>query len=108
MYVFILWQKTAVAVALCKKGRGLIKVNGQPIELIRPEALRFKVFEPILLLGRSKFAGIDIRVKVRGGGYIAQIYGIVFLKLESFIKNILMFWYSCPSGHRQGNRCLLR
>lgn len=69
-------QKTAVAVAMVKKGRGLIKVNGCPIELIRPEILRAKVFEPILALGRQRFAGVDIRIRVRGGGYTAQIYGI--------------------------------
>lgn len=70
-------QKTAVAVAVTKKGRGLIKLNGTPIELVRPEILRYKVFEPVLLLGRAKFANIDIRVRVKGGGYTAQIYGIV-------------------------------
>jgi len=69
-------KKTSVAVAIVKKGRGLIKVNGCPIELIRPEILRYKVFEPILALGRSRFAGVDIRVRVKGGGYTAQIYAI--------------------------------
>jgi small subunit ribosomal protein S16e len=32
--------------------------------------------EPILLLGLKKFQNIDIRVRVRGGGYVAQIYAI--------------------------------
>eukprot|EP00771_Trimastix_marina_P000095 gnl/Trimastix_PCT/11.p2 GENE.gnl/Trimastix_PCT/11~~gnl/Trimastix_PCT/11.p2 ORF type:complete len:164 (+),score=37.75 gnl/Trimastix_PCT/11:57-494(+) len=69
-------KKTAVAVAHCKAGRGLIKVNGQPIELIQPEILRYKVFEPMLILGRDKFANVDIRVRVRGGGYSSQMYAI--------------------------------
>nr|GFA00455.1 40S ribosomal protein S16 [Tanacetum cinerariifolium] len=47
-------KKTAVAVTHCKAGRGLIKVNGVPIEHIQPEILRTKVYEPILLVGRSK------------------------------------------------------
>ena len=68
-------KKTAVAVSYCKKGRGLIKINGCPIELVQPETLRFKVFEPILLLGRDRFANVDIRIRVKGGGYTAQIYG---------------------------------
>ena len=68
-------KKTAVAVSYCKKGRGLIKINGCPIELVEPEILRFKVFEPILLLGRDRFANVDIRIRVKGGGYTAQIYG---------------------------------
>merc|ERR1711865_462925 len=37
-------KKTAVAVAYCKKGRGLIKINGCPIELVEAEMLRYKVF----------------------------------------------------------------
>ncbi|CAD5188133.1 unnamed protein product [Musa acuminata subsp. malaccensis] len=35
-------KKTAVAVGHCKRGRGLIKVNGVPIELVKPEILRLK------------------------------------------------------------------
>ncbi|XVF36236.1 hypothetical protein REPUB_Repub19eG0040800 [Reevesia pubescens] len=41
-------NKTAVAVTYCKKGCGLIKINGCPIELIEPDVLRFKAVEPIL------------------------------------------------------------
>ncbi|XVE49219.1 hypothetical protein DITRI_Ditri01bG0064800 [Diplodiscus trichospermus] len=39
-------KKTAVAVTYCKKGRGLIKINGCPIELVEPEILCFKAIEP--------------------------------------------------------------
>jgi len=69
-------KKNAVAVAYCKPGRGLIKVDGVPIELIRPEMLRLKAFEPILLAGRSRFKDIDMRIRVRGGGKVSQIYSI--------------------------------
>ncbi|KAI3631115.1 hypothetical protein MIR68_001533 [Amoeboaphelidium protococcarum] len=69
-------KKTATAVAHCKKGKGLIKVNGVPLELLQPEILRAKVYEPILLLGKERFAGVDIRVRVRGGGHVSQIYAI--------------------------------
>jgi small subunit ribosomal protein S16e len=46
----------------------VIKINGCPIELVNPPVLRQKVFEPILLLSRDRFAGVDIRVRVKGGG----------------------------------------
>ena len=69
-------KKTATAVAYCKQGRGLIKVNGCPIELLEPEALRVKTFEPVLLLGQARFANVDIRLRVKGGGQVAQIYAI--------------------------------
>lgn len=29
----------------------------------------------MLLLGKERFAGVDIRVRVKGGGHVAQIYG---------------------------------
>ncbi|WOL02652.1 40S ribosomal protein S16 [Canna indica] len=51
-------KKTAVAVAHCNSRRGLIKVNSVPIELVKPEILRLKAFEPILLLGRQRFMAI--------------------------------------------------
>lgn len=54
----------------------MIRVNGQPIEHVEPELIRYKVLEPILLLGFQRFSQVDIRVRVRGGGYVAQIYAI--------------------------------
>ena len=69
-------KKTATAVAFAKQGRGLIKVNGQPIENIEPEVLRLKVFEPVLIVGQDKFSSLDIRIRVKGGGITAQIYAI--------------------------------
>ncbi|KAI9021202.1 ribosomal protein S9/S16-domain-containing protein, partial [Hyaloraphidium curvatum] len=68
--------KTATAVAHVKRGKGLIKLNGSPIELVEPEILRYKVFEPILLIGKDKFANVDIRIRVKGGGHTSQIYAI--------------------------------
>jgi small subunit ribosomal protein S16e len=69
-------KKTATAVAFVKKGTGLIKVNGAPISLLQPEILTLKTYEPILLLGSDKFANVDIRVRVKGGGTTSQIYAI--------------------------------
>merc|ERR1711992_213012 len=69
-------KKTANAVATCKSGKGLIKVNGKPLEQIEPKALQFKLQEPLLIVGKEKFAGVDIRIRVSGGGRIAQVYAI--------------------------------
>ncbi|GFS04598.1 40S ribosomal protein S16 [Elysia marginata] len=69
-------KKTATAVAHCKRGNGLCKINGRPIEHMEPETLRVKLQEPLLLLGKERFAGVDIRVRVKGGGHVAQIYAI--------------------------------
>ena len=48
---------------------------GSPLELVQPETLRFKVQEPILLLGKQRFQNVDIRIRVKGGGHISQVYG---------------------------------
>jgi len=69
-------KKTATAVAYCKRGKGLIKVNGRPLEQVEPKALQFKLQEPVLLLGKERFADIDIRIRVKGGGHTSQIYAI--------------------------------
>eukprot|EP01119_Soliformovum_irregulare_P005335 TRINITY_DN17105_c0_g1_i1.p1 TRINITY_DN17105_c0_g1~~TRINITY_DN17105_c0_g1_i1.p1 ORF type:complete len:148 (-),score=40.16 TRINITY_DN17105_c0_g1_i1:199-642(-) len=69
-------KRSAIATATCRKGKGIIKVNGSPIELVEPEILRYKVFEPILLLGSARFAGVDIRISIRGGGQSSRIYAI--------------------------------
>ena len=81
-------KKTAVAVAFVKAGRGLIKINGSPIELVEPEVLRYKVFEPILLLGTEKFSGVDIRIRVKGGGHVSQVYAI-----RQALAKAIVAWY---------------
>uniref|UniRef100_A0A7S0LHE8 30S ribosomal protein S9, chloroplastic n=1 Tax=Coccolithus braarudii TaxID=221442 RepID=A0A7S0LHE8_9EUKA len=81
-------KKNAVAVAYCKRGRGLIKVNGQPVEFVEPRTIRYKVLEPILLLGFPRFAQVDIRVRVKGGGYTAQIYAI----RQAIAKSLVAFY----------------
>jgi small subunit ribosomal protein S16e len=81
-------KKTATAVAHCKRGKGLIRVNGRPLELVEPQLLRAKLQEPLLLLGKDRFAGCDIRIRVRGGGHIAQIYAI----RQALSKSIVAYY----------------
>eukprot|EP01025_Chloroclados_australasicus_P030297 TRINITY_DN3040_c0_g1_i1.p2 TRINITY_DN3040_c0_g1~~TRINITY_DN3040_c0_g1_i1.p2 ORF type:complete len:152 (-),score=13.82 TRINITY_DN3040_c0_g1_i1:93-548(-) len=69
-------KKTATAVASCKAGRGLVKVNGVPLNLLRPEILRTKVMEPFYILGDNVFNQVDIRIRVKGGGSTSQVYAI--------------------------------
>eukprot|EP00899_Mesostigma_viride_P003362 jgi/Mesvir1/13026/Mv26290-RA.2 len=81
-------KKTAVAVAHCKRGRGLLKINGTPLDLVQPDILRYKVYEPILLLGRQRFANVDIRIRVNGGGHVSQIYAM----RQAIAKAIVAFY----------------
>lgn len=54
-YFLYFLQKTATAVAYCKRGRGFITVNGRPLALVEPKMLQEKLQEPILLLGKVHF-----------------------------------------------------
>uniref|UniRef100_A0A7S1X7W4 Small ribosomal subunit protein uS9c n=2 Tax=Eukaryota TaxID=2759 RepID=A0A7S1X7W4_9CHLO len=72
-------KKNAVAVAHCKrspKGQGILKLNGAPLEFVKPETLRYKVLEPVALLGKERFSQLDIRLRVRGGGHVSQAYAL--------------------------------
>ena len=40
-----------------------MQVNGRPLELVQPEALSFKLQEPILLLGKDRLVDIIIMMK---------------------------------------------
>lgn len=40
------------------------------------DILRPQLYEPLLIVGLDKFAGVDIRVRVTGGGHTSQIYAI--------------------------------
>jgi small subunit ribosomal protein S16e len=47
--------------------------------------------EPILLLGKEKFAGVDIRIRVKGGGRISQIYAI----RQALSKALVAYYQKC-------------
>ena len=32
--------------------------------------------EPIILLGRQRFANLDLRIRVKGGGHVSQMYAV--------------------------------
>lgn len=81
-------KKNATAVAHVKAGKGLVKVNGSPLSLVQPEILRNKVYEPFLVAGLDKFAGVDIRVRVSGGGFVSQVYAI----RQAISKGIVAFY----------------
>ena len=51
-------------------------MNGCPIEHVEPEILRVKTYEPVLLLGQDRFSSVDIRVRVKGGGHVSQMYAV--------------------------------
>mmetsp|Transcript_10212 Transcript_10212/g.14446 ORF Transcript_10212/g.14446 Transcript_10212/m.14446 type:complete len:137 (+) Transcript_10212:95-505(+) len=81
-------KKQAVAVALVHTGTGLVRVNGCPIHTVKPDMFRLKVYEPLLLLGKEKGARMDIRLRVKGGGYTAQAYAM----RQAIAKGIVAYY----------------
>ena len=86
-------KKNATAVAYCKRGKGLLKVNGRPLEEVEPKALQYKLQEPLLLLGKDRFADVDIRIRVKGGGHTSQIYAI----RQALSKSLVAYYQKCKS-----------
>ena len=79
-----------------------MKLNGQPIDVMQPECMRMKAIEPVLLLGAERFANLDIRITVKGGGRIAQIYGEFFVERcdglairQAISRAIVAFYQKC-------------
>ncbi|CCF73263.1 small subunit ribosomal protein S16e [Babesia microti strain RI] len=69
-------KKKSVAVALCTQGSGLIRINGHSLDSIEPPALRTKALEPLWILGDERVKKLDIKIRVRGGGFTSQIYSV--------------------------------
>lgn len=64
-------RKKAIARATLKEGKGIIKINNQPLDIYQPEIARMKITEPLLISGNlAKTVNIDINVM--GGGWQAQ------------------------------------
>jgi small subunit ribosomal protein S16e len=59
-------------------------------KLIPSALLRYKVYEPVLVVGSEKFANIDIRLRVKGGGHVSQLYA-----LRQAIAKGIVAWVSC-------------
>lgn len=68
-------NKTAVARATVSKGTGKTRINKKPLEIYEPEFAKLKISESLLLAG-DVVDGLDIDVKVRGGGIVGQANAI--------------------------------
>ncbi|KAK2495300.1 hypothetical protein MC885_019216 [Smutsia gigantea] len=56
--------------------------------MIGPRAQQYKLLEPVLLLGKEQFAGVDLEVRVKGGCHVAQIYAIP----QSISKTLVAYY----------------
>jgi small subunit ribosomal protein S9 len=64
-------RKRAVARAVVKPGKGIIKINSLPIDSYKDDLFRMRVQEPFILIGPD-WKGYDFSVNVKGGGKMGQ------------------------------------
>jgi small subunit ribosomal protein S9 len=64
-------RKTAIARAVITEGKGRVRINKKPLEILEPEMARLKIMEPLLLAG-DLAKKVDIEVTVKGGGFMGQ------------------------------------
>ena len=68
-------KKTAIARITVKEGKGLIRINKKPLEIIAPEVVKAKISEPLFIASQDpdiNINGIDAEVNVKGGGFMGQ------------------------------------
>jgi small subunit ribosomal protein S9 len=64
-------RKTAIARATIQDGKGRVRINTVPLEILEPELARLKMMEPLELAG-DRVVKVDIDVNVNGGGVMGQ------------------------------------
>lgn len=64
-------NRTAIARATLAEGNGKVRINSKPLEIFEPKLIRDKIMEPVII-AQDKASGLDINVKVRGGGFMGQ------------------------------------
>ena len=66
-------RKTAVARATVKVGKGRVRVNSEPIEIMQPALSRRKAMEPLIIAdAMNRLSKVDINVLTNGGGIMGQ------------------------------------
>jgi len=66
-------RKTAVARATVKVGKGRVRVNSDPIEILQPALSRRKAMEPLIIAdAMNRLSKVDINILTHGGGVMGQ------------------------------------
>ena len=97
-------RKTATARAVTKKGKGIVTINGEPVEFHPVLILKDKIMEPLKLLG-DRVNQVDIDVMVAGGGNTGQADAA----RTAIAKGIIQYFKddSIEEMYRQYDRTLL-
>ncbi len=64
-------RKSSVAKAVLFPGKGVVRINHQLLNNLKPQLIRDRISEP-LLLSEETYKSFDINVTVNGGGFQGQ------------------------------------
>lgn len=78
-------RKTSLAKATVKDGAGRIRINGQPLEIMQPDVARMRIMEPLIIFGDG-WKRFDIKVRVRGGGFMSQADAVRMAVATGLVK----------------------
>ena len=72
--IYFASRKTSSAHVYITKGKGKVRINNVPVEMINPEHAMEVILTPLEIIGDELRDKIDISVGVRGGGFMGQAY----------------------------------
>jgi small subunit ribosomal protein S9 len=73
--IYFATRKTASAHVYITKGRGKVRINNVPVEMLPQEIAREVILAPLEISGELRDK-IDISIRVRGGGVMGQANAI--------------------------------
>ncbi|MBU0635442.1 30S ribosomal protein S9 [Candidatus Micrarchaeota archaeon] len=92
-------KKSAIARAVIKKGKGIVRVNKKLLNIMGPPQIKAFIEEPILIAG-EKAKEVNIYVHVKGSGFMSQAVAarsciakalVAFFKDEKLKKKMLAY-----------------
>jgi len=79
-------RKRAIARAIVREGKGVIRINSILLDLVQPRYVQMRIKEPLIIAG-DLWRNLDINVNVRGGGIWGQADAA-----RTAIANGLVLW----------------
>lgn len=83
-------RKTAVARATLRPGKGVVRINSFSLPVFSTELVRMKISEPLELIPNA-LDGVDVSVKVSGGGIMGQAEAVRTAIARGIVK-----WHNDP------------
>ncbi|EAA57586.1 hypothetical protein AN9468.2 [Aspergillus nidulans FGSC A4] len=76
-------------------GQNLTCFESRTLHLDMWNTTKLIAYEPVLIVGADKFAGVDIRVRVTGGGHTSQVYAI----RQAIAKSLVAYYQKYVDEH---------